>query len=469
MKRNFIKFPARPTSFLPKIESRRFGAQAAYRSEGEDAAAKEALLTEIKSKVGEELNTRGYQNKEAVDAALNERMKQFEGMELDALRAYKTDKEAIEKKIADQQSALEAQGLELRALKDAQTKALPDRKTIASQIRSFMDKNKDKWAQFKSGEIRSFGTDKEGNSAIELNERAAITMTIGASTGGSVFVPTPEVMPGLVDLARNKPFLENYSNTSNTGSARIVWTEKYNPQGNADFIGEGEVKPLISFEIRNLETYAKKVADKIKVSTEMLEDIDFIAAEIENELRYKVDIAVDDALLNGAGDGSVSATDIKGLDASIGVYVLTTITTDTPNDFDAIRAAIAQIVSLNFNPNALFINPIDGANMDLVKDSQGRPLAMEYKDPNGRIFRVMPIETNQIPVGYFLLGDMTRFKVRNYKPFSVSYGWVNDDFEKNLVTVIGERRLHAFVAVNDTGAFIYDTFANVKTAITATP
>jgi hypothetical protein len=62
---------------------------------------------------------------------------------------------------------------------------------------------------------------------------------------------------------------------------------------------------------------------------------------------------------------------------------------------------------------------------------------------------------------------MSRFKVRNYQPFSIAYGWVNDDFEKNLVTVIGERRLHAFVAANDIGAFVYDTFANIKTAITA--
>lgn len=417
-----------------------------------------ALIASIKSGVVDELNTRGYATPEAVSAKVDEKMKIFEGISFDALRTYVADKKTLEDTIA-------TQGGLIAALREAKS-TIPDRKTIATEIRSYIDANKDGWEAFKNRSSNSFGS-KGGFADIELASRA-ITMTVGTSTGSSAFMPGVEVIPGFVDLARNRPFLEDYANTSNTSSSRIVWAEKYNPLGQADFIGEGQVKPLISFEIRTLESYAKKVADKIKVSTEMIDDIDFIAQEIENELKYQVDIAVDDALLNGAGTGIVSDTDLKGLDAYAGGYVLTTIKTDNPNNFDAIRAGVAQINSLNFNADTVFINTIDAANMDLTKDLQGHPLAMEYRK-DGKLFRLNPVETNQIPVGYVLIGDMSRFKVRNYKPFSISYGWVNDDFEKNLFTVIGERRLHVFVASNDTGAFIYDTFANIKTAINSTP
>lgn len=469
---NFSQFPPAKRVFAPKIQSRRMGLRnfhnVAYKSDAEVAEEqkkeKEELLKAIKTQFDGELQTRGFQTKAELDTALETRMKQFEGIDLEALRTFqKTDKADLEKQLKEHKDALEAQGLELRALKDAQHKAIPDRQTIATQIRAYMEKNKEAFDKFKNRETNSFGSNK-GDSAIEI--RAAATMTIAGQSQPSAFVPNVEMVPGLVDLARNKPFLENYSNNQNTNSPRIVWTEKYNPQGNAAFTAEGNTKPLTSFEIRTNESYARKVADKIKVSTEMIDDIDFIAGEIETELHYKVDIAVDNSLLSGSGDNSQGATDLKGITAQVGGYVLTSISTTTPNDFDAIRAAAAQIVSLNFNPDTVFINTIDAANMDLVKDSQGRPLAMQYKDAQGKIYRLNVVETNQMPVGFTLIGDMSRFKVRNYKSFAISYGWVNDDFEKNLFTVLGERRLHSFIATNDQSAFVYDTFANIKTAIT---
>lgn len=471
---NFSQFPPAKRVFAPKIQSRRMGLRnfhnVAYKSDAEVAEEqkkeKEELLKAIKAQFDGELQTRGFQTKKELEDALEVRMKQFEGIDLEALRSFqKTDKADLEKQLKEHQAALEAQGLELRAMKDAQHKAIPDRKTIATQIRSFMEKNKDAFEDFKNHKSNSFGTNK-GDSGIELEVRAAATMLISGQSIPSAFVPSVEVIPGLVDIARNKPFLENYANSQNTNSARIVWTEKYNPQGNAAFTAEGATKPLISFEIRTNESYARKVADKIKVSTEMIDDIDFIAGEIETELHYKVDIAVDNSLLSGGGDGTQGATDLKGLTAQVGGYVLTNISTTTPNDFDAIRSAAAQVVSLNFNPDTVFINTIDSANMDLVKDSQGRPLAMQYKDAQGKIYRLNVVETNQMPIGFILVGDMSRFKVRNYKPFAISYGWVGSDFEDNLFTVLGERRLHSFIATNDQPAFVYDTFANIKTAIT---
>lgn len=467
MKQEFLKFPHKHISYAPRMQSRRMGfvfrhGGAAFKSDGDDdpnATPEQKLMKNISKQLTQELNTRGYLDRTAVDTAVADYLK---GVDIEALRSLKVTTD--EGKEALRLMAEKLDGLETRNHGRNGDKPL----SIREQLKKYFTENKTAFEAFRSGQAKLFGTDKDGNPAITLQTRAAITMTVAASTGSSAFVPNVEVQPGLVDLLRVAPFVETYANESATSSARIVWAEKYNPQGEADFLLEGGVKPLISFEIRTFETYAKKVADKIKVSTEMLEDIDFMAAEIENELLYQVNIKVDEELLNGAGDGSSGATTLKGLIPQVGGYVLTTIQTTTPNFFDVLRAAYAQIISLNqLPPTHVFINPIDGANMDLAKDANGRPLMMDYKTPDGRLFRIQPIETNQVDVGSFLMGDMSRFKVRNYKPFSISYGWVNDDFEKNLVTILGERRLHCFLAANHVGAFIYDQFADVQTAITA--
>lgn len=405
------------------------------------------------------------------------------------------DQKGLDAKLAEIQKSIVGKGLDdaqLQTFTDTvesvKTQALAIQKltnrggeselktSIKAQLKAYIDANPEAWDAFKTQSSKSFGIKMEEGeggkkmptAGIELKfySKAAATMTVGTSTGGSAFVPNVEMVPGLVELARNQPFLENYANTSSTSSARIVWVEKTNPQGQAGMTAEGALKPLVSFEVKTNESFAKKVTDKIKVSTEMLDDIDFIAGEIENELKYQVDIKVDNQLLSGDGTGQ----NLKGISAYAGGFVLTTVKTSgggTPNDADAIRAAIAQIVTLNFRPTTAFINPIDAANMDLTKNTQGSYIIPPFQSSNGlSIAGVTIVESNQVPVGQLLIGDMSKFVVRNYKSFAIQYGWVNDDFELNLVTIIGERRLHSYVADNNTGAFVYDSFATIKAAIT---
>ena len=76
------------------------------------------------------------------------------------------------------------------------------------------------------------------------------------------------------------------------------------------------------------------------------------------------------------------------------------------------------------------------------------------------------LEDNNVPVGYVQVALLDYYKVRIYKDITLAFGWENDDFTKNLVTSICEMKLHQYFSENHTGAFIYDTFANIETAIT---
>jgi hypothetical protein len=89
-----------------------------------------------------------------------------------------------------------------------------------------------------------------------------------------------------------------------------------------------------------------------------------------------------------------------------------------------------------------------------------------FTSADGRVIAgVQIIEDNNIAVGNLLVGDMSKYRILMYQDFFVQFGWENDDFSKNLVTIIGEMRFHQFYSSNDTGAWIYDTFANIKTAL----
>jgi HK97 family phage major capsid protein len=308
--------------------------------------------------------------------------------------------------------------------------------------------------KLKTNDISSLG---------EIVIKAAVTMTEAASLNGSAYIPQPQFLPGVINLVRNKPYLLDYLPVMAASSSRIVWNEKTNAQGTAQFIAEGVVKPLISFELISRTSEAAKIADKIKVSTEMLDDIPYIASEINNELKYQVDIAVDNALLTGAG-----APSLTGITASASAYVLTSISTPNPNNSDALRAGKAQLSSLNFDANLAVMNPIDMANMDLEKaTTSGVYMLPPFITADGRTISGMRvIEENQMPLGHVLIMDTTKAKVFTWQDFVIKIGYVNDDFEKNLVTIIGEKRLHFFIPQNWTNAFLYDTLANIKTAIT---
>lgn len=332
----------------------------------------------------------------------------------------------------------------------------PERpKSIREQVAEYVEKNKDLIERAKN---------REKVNLPPFALKAAITMTESASLGGSAFLPNVQVLPGVIDLVRVQPTFWDRLLKPFTKANPLVWVNKYNKQGNATFIGEGTLKALASFELQTETSVPKKVAERMKVSTEMLNDIDYLAGLIEQELRYEVKTAANTAVLTG----TASATSPKGVTKVASTYSLVSITgTVQANNSDAIIAAIAQLRSTNFNGLlTAYMNPIDIAIMNLQKSTQGVYVIPPYANANGSIVGgVSVIEDNNIAVGYLLIGDMSKYHIQMFQDFFIAWGWENDDFSKNLVTVIGEMRFHQWVSGNETGAFVYDTFANIKTAI----
>ncbi|MBD8389657.1 phage major capsid protein [Dysgonomonas sp. BGC7] len=343
------------------------------------------------------------------------------------------------------EKALKDQGLEIKKIKD---KGSPSGETFKKQLTDFLGSDSFK-SQMKAGKA-------EG---MEIKAAAVITT---ANATNAPHALSYEVVPGIQESPFEQPVILTTLLKGMTSSRTIIWINRINKEGGAAFIAEGTLKPLMDWEYDEESSTAKKIAVSTKVSTEMLQDFEYMESEIRLLLNRDLYQVLDNKLLNGTG----GTTDPAGIITNAGGYIGTGLDGKIfmANNADAIRAAMLQMRLLNYKPNVVFLNPTDSAVMDLTKSTTGNYIKIELE---GILRSLRIIETTEIPAGNFLLMDTAKWMVRVYEDFRLEFGWENDDFRKNLVTVIAEMRLHSYQNSIDAGSVIYESFATVKTAIDA--
>lgn len=302
---------------------------------------------------------------------------------------------------------------------------------------------------------------REGkNFSIEL--RAATTITTANATNAKHLLRY-EVIPGIQEAPREDNAILPVVMKGGTNSRTIYWVNRVNKEGGSAFIAEGTLKPLMDWEYNEESSEAKKIAVRTKVSTEMLFDNPYMESEIRMLMQRDLMDVTNEKLLTGLGN----ATEIKGITVGAAGYTGTGLdgTIIQANNVDAIRAGILQLRLLNYRPDVLLINPTEAASLDLLKTETGHYIRIEVE---GILRMVRIIETANIPVGKLLLLDSARWFVRVYEQLRLEFGWENDDFSKNLVTVIAEMRLHSWQNSIDAGSVLYDDFATIKAALQVT-
>lgn len=330
---------------------------------------------------------------------------------------------------------------------------------------------RDQVAAWQTRNATAIKTIKEGRSkqdlpVLEIEYRAANSPMTPANTATNTIsisaIPAMQNGAPLIDLLRIKPTLWNLLPKGRTSLETYPWVNKKVPanSGAADYIAPGTSKPPVSFTLEVEKSNAKKPAVSMKVATELLDDIDGMTSKIENELQYQLDAHINSVLM---GTAAASATDPAGIRSFANAFTTVGLATQNPNNWDCARSVIAQMrVAFVDSVILLLMNPIDTANMDMSKAiSQGTYLGLNVRPiPGGYI-----VEDSNIPVGGIMGIAVDYLQTLIYKDFKVAFGWENDDFTKNLVTAIAERRFHQFHSDNHTAGFIYDELADIKSSI----
>ena len=367
-------------------------------------------------------------------ADLDKRLKEF------------SDAGATKTELGELEKAVKTQGSAITALKERGV--MTGGATLRGQLKSAM-----------SGEAFREAMKNRRTFEIEIKADPA-TITAANFENAQPYALRHEIEPGIGVAPKEQNVIYQLLSKGSTNSRDIYWVNRGPVNGSADFIGEGEVKPPVDWVYTSETSNAKKVAVSTKVSTEMLEDFDFMESEIRDILRELVEDHVDAELLNGSGTGN----DLTGILTGASGYVGTELDGTIPaaNTADAIRAGILQMRVLHQRPDIALMSPASKAALDLLKNENGNYISA---DALAAIRSVRTIETTAIDDGKLVLIDSTKFKVKTYKSIRIEFGWVNDDFQKNLVTVVCEMRLHSYHNSIDDSAILYDDIATITAAL----
>lgn len=439
----------------------------------------------MKKKFIEHFDTSGMNDAEikgiaAIGEVVDKMLETNKGEEFDA-KAFKSSL-VEEMKGMDEFKKQSIEGLVKSADFEAKVKEISEEILI---LKKFTEKGADGQERLKSVreqvemQFKDYIKTENGRVVVDLkkaceesgNRKKTITLALekkAVSTvlsGGVAPHMSLAVDPVLDVEPRSETFVRKFANVSSINARSLIIAEFVPGEGDAEWVPEGNLKPAMDATLQERTVNAGKVALTAKVSEETIYDLPQLIAEIQTELVYRVGLAEESGILNGTGANG----EIVGVLPTVPAYVITGLSVANANHFDAIVAAYTQIVSTSnsaYRPNLVIMHPIDYAKMQLTKDANGqylRPFSF-----NGELVPGLRVETSTaIEQGELIVGDFNYLNIRDYQLFQITFGWENDDFTKNLVTMIGEKRLMAYIKRQYQTAFVYDTFNNIETALTA--
>jgi HK97 family phage major capsid protein len=383
------------------------------------------------------------------------------GLKIDAMKSETVSKsELIE--IMSKVSELETKGSEVKTLKsDLEEIAL---KVLEIETKGYSSNVPEGLASLlteKSEELKAM-KEKSGSS-VQITLKAVGTMALSTNTTGQI--PQAEREAGNTRIQTRNPFILQLVNVGSIMSNVWEWVEQKNREGGAAMTAEGALKSQADFDLVVASANVKKVTAYIKVTKEMLDDVELMRSEIDQELTELINLKIDDQLLNGTG----LTVNLTGINTNATAWAAGSfaLAIPTPTKWDVLRTAINQVRVNLFEPNYILMHPTDVTGMELSKDSTGQYIMPPFAALDGTVVSGIRVVANTgIALDSFLVGDFSKAGVRFKEGLTINVGYENDDFTKNLVTILAEARLVQRVKSNHYGAFVKGVLSTAITALT---
>jgi len=383
------------------------------------------------------------------------------GDKIDAMKNESVSKaELIE--VLSQVKELETKGAEVSTMKtNVEEIALRVLELETKGVPSNTPENLGSLLAEKSDELKAM-KDKSGAS-VQIQLKAVGTMAESTNITGQV--PQAERESGITRIVTRNPFILQLVNVGQIMSNVWEWVEQKNREGGAAMTAEGASKSQADFDLVVASANVKKVTAYIKITKEMLDDVALMRSEIDQELTELINLKIDEQLLSGSGSGNnLTGITTNATAWSAGAFALAI---PTPTKWDVLRTALNQVRVNLFEPNYIVMHPTDVTSMELSKDSTGQYIMPPFTSVDGTVVSGVRVVANTgVTIDKFLVGDFSKAGVRFKEGLTINVGYENDDFTKNLVTILAEARLVQRVKSNHYGAFVYGDFSDAITALT---
>ena len=297
---------------------------------------------------------------------------------------------------------------------------------------------------------------KSSGNNVNLDVKAATSITLGSYAGTAL---TTEIDRSIVGPQTNMPFFRDIVNVAPIRGNKVTWINKSAVSNGAGMTAEGATKTQISWTYSEESADVKKITAYVKVSKEALDDLDFLRSEINTDLRQEIELKLDEQIAEGSGVGQ----NLKGILTYAPTFAVAgtslAAAVDGANRLDVLRSAVALIRKAKFRANYIAINPVDAALMDMEKGDDNHYILPPFVTADGtRVAGTTVIESFSIDEGSFLVGDFTKSNLRIREEININLGYENDDFTKNMVTILAEMRAVHYIKLHHVPAFVKGTF-----------
>lgn len=304
-----------------------------------------------------------------------------------------------------------------------------------------------------SKQVKSFLEQSNPRGRVSLEMKTILT---DAASAGVLVQDTR--LPGILATPDQRLTVRDLLTPGNMEGSVIGYVRETGFTNAADVVAEGAKKPESDIKFDLEETSARVIAHYIKASRQILSDAPMLASYIDGRLRFGLALKEEQQLLNGDGTGQ----NLKGIIPQSTAFNPAIAKIDKLTKIDTLRLAMLQAVLAEYPATGHVLNPIDWTEIETTKDETGRYIIGQ---PQGATYKTLwglpVVETQAIASGKFLTGAFKLgAQIFDRWLASVEIATENeDDFVKNMVTILAEQRLA--LAVYRPECFIYGDLATV--------
>lgn len=293
------------------------------------------------------------------------------------------------------------------------------------------------------------------NEKVRVEAKAAITIGTGIAGGvGSAVQATR--LPGIVESPMRRMTVRQLMAQGNMDGQVIEYVRKHSATRNAAMVAEGGAKPQSDVRLELVSAQARVMAHTFKVSRQALTDVSGLRSMIDVEGTYGLDLIEEFQLLYGDNTGQ----NLHGIVPQATAYVTPIVGADTQS-IDKMRLMMLQASLALYPADGIVLNEADWGWIELLKDTTGRYIIGNPQGTIGATLWGLPVvATPAMTIDKVLVGSFkSQAQIFDRWETIIEVGYENDDFTKNMSTILFEKRLA--LAVKQPASFIYGDFGRV--------